>query len=338
MTGLIQAWAAPGPGKPLEPFSFDLGPLHPEDVEIQVEHCGVCHSDLSMWENEWGRSTYPLVPGHEVIGRIVACGSQVRGVREGQRVGLGWFAKSCMQCSQCLGGDYHLCADSQGTIVGRHGGFAERVRCHWAWAVPLPEVLAPESSGPLFCGGITVFSPLLEHGVRPTDRVGVIGIGGLGHLALQFMRAWGCDVTAFTSHSAKAKDLNAMGAHHVVSSSDHAALTALAGSLDFLLVTTSASLDWPRFLSVLAPRGRLHFVGAVLEPLNLPAFGLIGGQKEVSGTPLGRITTVKHMLNFSGRHAIAPIVERFPMSRVNEALAHLRSGKARYRIVLDADF
>ena len=338
MANMTKAWAALGPNKPLEPFSYDMGPLGPEDVEIQVEYCGVCHSDLSMWENEWGLSVYPLVPGHEVVGRIVARGERARGLCDGQRVGLGWFARSCMQCAQCLGGDYHLCPETQGTIVGRHGGFAQRVRCHWAWALPLPQVLAPESSGPLFCGGITVFSPLMEHGVRPTDHVGVVGIGGLGHMALQFLRAWGCEVTAFTSHSAKAEDLEAMGAHHVVSSRDDAALTRIAGSVDFLLVTTSAALDWPRFLQVLAPRGRLHFVGAVLEPLDLPAFGLIGGQKEVSGSPLGRITTVKHMLNFVGRHGIAPMVEHFPMSRVNDALAHLRSGKARYRIVLDADF
>jgi len=338
MENLTRAWAASGPGKNLEPFSFDLGPLGSEDVEIRVEHCGLCHSDLSMWENEWGRSVYPLVPGHEVIGRVVACGSHVRGVREGQRVGLGWFAKSCMQCIQCLGGDYHLCREAQGTIVGRHGGFAERVRCHWVWALPLPEALAPELSGPLFCGGITVFSPLLEYNIRPTDHVGVVGIGGLGHMALQFLHAWGCDVTAFTSHSTKAQDLRAMGAHRVVGSSDDAALASIAGSVDFLLVTTSASLDWPRFLQVLAPHGRLHFVGAVLEPLNLPAFGLIGGQKEVSGSPLGRITTVKHMLGFAARHSLSPIVERFPMSQVNEAFAYLRSGKPRYRIVLDADF
>ena len=338
MTKSIKAWAATGPGKPFERFSYDPGPLKADEVEIQVEYCGLCHSDLSMWQNEWGLSTYPLVPGHEVVGRIVACGGEVRGLADGQRVGLGWFARSCMHCAQCMAGDHHLCPAAEATIVGRHGGFAERVRCHWAWAVPLPEALPSSSSGPLFCGGITVFSPLMELGVRPVDRAGVVGIGGLGHLALQYLRAWGCDVTAFTSHAGKASDLESLGAHRVVASTDERALTDMAGSLDLLLVATSAPLDWPRFLTTLAPRGQLHFVGAVLEPLNIGAFSLIAGQKSVSGSPFGRISTLRHMLDFSKRHNVAPIVEHFPMSRVNDALDHLRSGKARYRIVLDPDF
>jgi len=338
MAERIQAWAAPGPSQALAPFSYDPGLLGPDEVEIKVDYCGLCHSDLSMWENEWGRSAYPLVPGHEVIGRVSACGSRVHTLKEGVRVGLGWFARSCMHCAHCLSGDYHLCREAQGTIVGRHGGFADRVRCHWAWAVPVPDALPSDKSGPLFCGGITVFSPLMEFGVRPIDRVGVIGIGGLGHLALQYVRAWGCEVVAFTSRRGKEADLQALGAHRVVASTEESALDALAGSLDFLIVTTNAPLDWPRYLGMLAPRGRLHFVGAVLEPLNIPAFGLISGQKEVSGSPLGRITTVKDMLTFSARHGIAPVVEHFPMSRINDAFDHLRSGKAKFRIVLDADF
>jgi uncharacterized zinc-type alcohol dehydrogenase-like protein len=338
MTKSIKAWAAAGPGKPFERFSYEPGPLKADEVEIQVEYCGLCHSDLSMWQNEWGMSAYPLVPGHEVVGRIVARGGEVRGLADGERVGLGWFARSCMHCAQCLTGDDHLCPTVEATIVGRHGGFAERVRCHWAWAVPLPEALPSPTSGPLFCGGITVFSPLIELGLRPVDRAGVVGIGGLGHLALQYLRAWGCEVTAFTSRAGKARDLESMGAHRVVASTDERALADMAGSLDLLLVTTSAALDWPRFITTLAPRGHLHFVGAVLEPLNIGAFSLIGGQKSVSGSPFGRISTLRHMLDFSERHKIAPIVEHFPMSRVNDALDHLHSGKARYRIVLDADF
>ncbi|WP_297387037.1 NAD(P)-dependent alcohol dehydrogenase [Acidiferrobacter sp.] len=338
MTKSIKAWAAAGPGKPFERFSYEPGPLKADEVEIQVEYCGLCHSDLSMWQNEWGMSAYPLVPGHEVVGRIVARGGEVRGLADGERVGLGWFARSCMHCAQCLTGDDHLCPTVEATIVGRHGGFAERVRCHWAWAVPLPEALPSPTSGPLFCGGITVFSPLIELGLRPVDRAGVVGIGGLGHLALQYLRAWGCEVTAFTSRAGKARDLESMGAHRVVASTDERALADMAGSLDLLLVTTSAALDWPRFITTLAPRGHLHFVGAVLEPLNIGAFSLIAGQKSVSGSPFGRISTLRHMLDFSERHKIAPIVEHFPMSRVNDALDHLHSGKARYRIVLDADF
>lgn len=338
MANAIRAWAAFGPRETLKPFTYEPGPLNPEDVEITVEHCGICHSDLSMLDNEWGRSVYPLVAGHEVIGHITALGPAVKGVTKGQRVGLGWYAKSCLRCRQCLDGDYHLCAQAEGTIVGRHGGFAERVRCHWLWAVPLPEPLSPATSGPFFCAGATVFSPIVEFGIRPTDRVGVIGIGGLGHLALQFLRAWGCEVTAFTSNRHKTDEVKTLGAHHVIDSRDPSALGTIAGTLDFLLVTTNVALDWQAFLQVLAPHGRLHFVGAVLTPVGIPVFGLIGGQKQVSGSPMGRPTTVGSMLDFAARHTIAPRVERFPMSQVNEALSHLRSGKARYRVVLDADF
>lgn len=338
MNDTIHAFAALGAAQRLEPFTYRPGVLLADEVEIAVEHCGICHSDLSMLDNEWGRSEYPLVAGHEVVGRVVALGAEVKNLTEGQRVGLGWYARSCMVCAQCLGGDFHLCSRAQGTIVGRHGGFAERVRCHWAWAAPLPETLRPDVSGPLFCAGTTVFSPLTEFDVRPTDHVGVIGIGGLGHLALQFMRAWGCEVTAFTSHAGKAAELKTLGAHHVVTTENTSALEGLTGTFDFLLVTANAAQDWTRFLHLLSPRGRLHFVGAVLKPLDIPAFGLIGGQKEVSGSPLGRPATVMKMLDFAGRHAIAPQVEHFPMSRVNDALDRLRSGKARYRIVLDADF
>lgn len=335
---LIRAWAAPAAAAPLVPFSYDPGPLGAEDVEVAVESCGVCHSDLSMLHDEWGRSAYPLVPGHEVVGRVVAVGTAAKGLRVGQRVGVGWYAGSCMHCGSCLGGDQHLCRTSRATIIGRHGGFAERVRAHWAWAIPLPDGLDAASAGPLLCGGITVFSPLIEFGIRATDRVGVVGIGGLGHLALKFARAWGCEVTAFTSNASKRDAALALGAHHVASSRDSDALKALAGRFDLILVTANVALDWPALLAALAPRGRLHVVGAVLEPMPIPAFALIGGQKQVSGSPTGSPRNLARMLDFAARHHIAPTVERFPMSRVNAALAHLAAGKARYRVVLDADF
>ena len=334
----IRAWAADAANAPLQPFAYDPGPLGEEQVEIAVEYCGICHSDLSMLDNEWGRSRYPFVPGHEVVGRIVALGAQAKGRQLGQRVGLGWFSASCLHCASCLDGDQHLCGNGEETIVRRHGGFAERVRAHWAWAIPLPDTLASASSGPLFCGGITVFNPLVIAGVRPTDRVGVIGIGGLGHMALAFLRHWGCEVTAFTSSESKREEALQLGAHKVVSSRDRAALKQLAGQFDFLLVTVNVALDWPLFVAALAPKGRLHFVGGVLEPIPLAAFSLIGGQKSVGGSPLGSPATTARMLEFCARHGIAPQVEIFPMSQANAALEHLRAGKARYRVVLQADW
>jgi len=234
-----------------------------------------------------------------------------------------------------MSGDHNLCAGAEGTIVGRHGGFADAVRCQAEWAVPLPEGVDLAKAGPLFCGGITVFNPIVQFGVRPTDRVGVIGVGGLGHLALQFLSKWGCEVTAFSSTDAKADEAREMGAHHIVNSRDPGQLEAVAGTFDFILSTVNVDLDWEAYLAALGPRGRLHSVGAVPSPIPVPAFGVIPGQKSVSGSPLGSPATTATMLEFCARHGIEAVTEHFPMSEVNEAMDHLRSGNARYRIVLD---
>lgn len=335
MTKPIRAYAAARAKAPLEPFEYDPGPLGPEQVEVAVEHCGICHSDVSMLDNEWGSTRYPFVPGHEIVGTVAAAGSQAKGVKVGQRVGIGWFTGSCMHCSACIGGDQHLCTTREETIVGRHGGFADRVRVHWAWAFPLPAGLDAASAGPLFCGGITVFSPILLNNIRPLDRVGVVGIGGLGHLAVKFLRAWGCEVTAFTSSAGKHAEALALGAHHAVSSTDKDALKALRRSLDFIIVTVNVPLDWNAYVAALKPKGRLHFVGAVLEPLSVPVFSLMA-PKVVTGSGTGSPTQIAQMLEFCARHRIAPQVEAFPMARANDALDHLRAGKPRYRVVLQA--
>ena len=334
MTEKFTGWAATKQGEALAPLEFDAGELHPEQVQIKVESCGICHSDLSMIDNDWGNASYPLVPGHEVIGTIEKAGDQVKGLAVGDRVGLGWFAGSCLACQPCLSGKHNLCASAEQTIVGRHGGFADRVRADWEWAIKLPDSLDPASAGPLFCGGITVFSPILDFGVKPTDRVGVIGIGGLGHMAVQFLNKWGCEVTAFTSSESKADEARKLGAHHVVATRDKAALAKLAGSFDFILVTANVALDWDLFIGALAPDGRLHFVGAVLEPVPVSAFSLIMARRSISGSPLGSPATVAKMLEFCARHQIAPVTETFAMTDVNAALEHLRAGKARHRIIL----
>jgi uncharacterized zinc-type alcohol dehydrogenase-like protein len=334
----IQAWASHAPKQKLEAFSFKPGPLGPEEVEIAVDYCGLCHSDLSVINDDWGFSQYPVVSGHEAVGRIVAVGDYVKGLRVGQRVGVGWNAGSCMHCHECLGGDNNLCAAAQPTIVGHHGGFAEKLRSHWVWAIPLPDALDIANAGPLLCGGITVFAPLLNFGIKPTDRVGIVGIGGLGHMGLKFAKAWGCEVTAFTSHESKFEEARNFGAHHVISSRDSGAWLKAAHSLDMLIVTVNVPLDWASLLKTLKPNGRLHVVGAVLEPMPIPALELIFAQKSVSGSPTGGPVALATMLDFAARHGIAPQVEHFPMSRVNDALDHLAAGKARYRIVLDADF
>ncbi|QNK02638.1 NADPH-dependent aldehyde reductase Ahr [Dyella telluris] len=332
----MKGWAAQQAGAPLVLSEFDLGPLGAEQVEVAVDYCGICHSDLSMINNEWGMSRYPFVPGHEVIGRITALGTEAKGLRIGQRVGIGWSSASCMHCKQCLSGHQNLCSELEATIGGRHGGFADKVRAHWAWAIPLPEGIDLASAGPLLCGGITVLKPFLSYEISPTARVGVVGIGGLGHMAVKLARAWGCEVTAFTSTAAKADEARSFGAHNVVSSRDSAAIASLARSLDLLLVTVNVPLDWSAMINTLAPRGRMHVVGAVVEPIPVSIFQLMGAEREISSSPTGAPEDIATLLAFATRHDVRPQVEMFPMSEINAALKHLADGKARYRIVLKA--
>lgn len=332
----ITGWVATAPNKPLELKTIDAGPLGDEEVEVTVDYCGICHSDLSVIGNEWGNAGYPFIPGHEVIGTVSALGAQAKGLTVGQRVGIGWTIGSCMHCQPCLSGDQHLCAKSVATIVRHNGGFADKLRAHWAWTIPLPESIDLASAGPLLCGGMTVFKPFLAYNILPTARVGVVGIGGLGHMAIKFAAAWGCEVTAFTSSPDKAAQAREFGAHHVVSSRDANELKAAAGTLDLLIVTVNVPMDWPALLGTLAKKGRMHVVGVVTEPIPVPAFTLIAGQREVSGSPTGSPVDIARMLAFAARHDIRPQVEHFPMSAVNDALAHLDAGKARYRVVLDA--
>jgi uncharacterized zinc-type alcohol dehydrogenase-like protein len=335
MSEILALAAKQAKGK-LEPFSYDPGPLGAEQVEIEVAYCGICHSDYSMLANEWGISKFPLVPGHEAVGKVVAVGEQAKFIKVGQTVGLGWNSGSCLHCRPCLSGDHNMCQSLEQTIVARNGAFATRVRAHWVWATPIPEGIDLVKAGPLLCGGITVFNPLVQFDVKPTDRVGVIGIGGLGHMALQFLNKWGCHVTAFTTSDSKTEEAKKMGAHAVVNTKSKSELRKLAGSFNMILSTVMAEVDMPSYLGALAPRGRFHTVG-VMPNIATHSFPLIAGQKEISGSPSGAPITVMKMLDFCARHGVAPITEEFPMSQVNEAMEHLEAGKARYRIVLKND-
>lgn len=337
---MINAYAAYAAGEALKPYTYDPGPLHDKEIEIAVEYCGICHSDLSMINDDWDMSTFPLVPGHEVVGTVAAMGKTVTQFELGQRVGLGWLSRACLQCEWCISGDQHLCqghpkaTGPESTIVGRHGGFADKVRAHESWIMPLPKGLPPEKAGPLFCGGITVFGPIVELGIRPTDRVGVVGIGGLGHLAIQFLNHWGCEVTAFSSSHNKEAEAKAMGANRFISSTDPDALKAAIGSMDVILSTVNVNLEWSVYLSALRPKGKLHFVGILLDKFPVEALSLIDAQRSISGSALGSPSVMKTMLEFAARHNIEPITEHFTFDQVNEAIAHLKSGKARYRVVL----
>jgi alcohol/geraniol dehydrogenase (NADP+) len=331
---MIKAYAAYEPGGELKMFEYDPGDLGVNEVEINVHYCGICHSDLSMLDNEWGHSHYPVVAGHEIVGEISKIGAQVKNLTKGQSVGLGWNNGYCNECVPCLSGDQNLCVDAQKTIMGPHGGFADKVRAQSNSVIPIPHGIELETAGPLFCAGIAVFNPLVQLGVKPTDKVAVIGVGGLGHLALQFLKAWGCEVTAFTSSEIKNKEALNMGAHKVLNSRDAKEIESAAEQFNFILSTVSSKLDWNLYISTLKPKGHIHFVGAVLEPLEINLFPMILNQYSVSASPGGGIVTVADMLSFVQRHNIKPIIEKFSFDNVNEAVSRLRNGDIHYRAVL----
>lgn len=332
----VNAYAAMQAGEDLKPYEYELGDLEAGQIDVDVIACGLCHSDLSMINNDWRNSSYPLVPGHEVIGKVSAVGPNVRHLEVGQTVGVGWMSGSCLTCHTCMSGSHHHCGSAQGTIIGRHGGFADKIRAQAAFAVALPDGLDPTTAGPLFCGGVTVFSPIVDYDIKPTDKVGVIGIGGLGHLALQFLNAWGCEVTAFTTSDDKREELKELGAHNVVNTRDEDALKKLRGQFDAVISTVNVELPWNKYIAALAPRGRLITVGIVTKPMPISAGQLVGGQKAVGGSDTGSPAMIATMLEFCARHGITPQTELFDMKDVNDAIAHLHDGKARYRVVLKA--
>jgi uncharacterized zinc-type alcohol dehydrogenase-like protein len=332
---IVDAYAATKASGTLEPFQYELSEIGPYEVDIAVKHCGICHSDLSMLNNDWGMTQYPFVPGHEVVGTVSAIGEYVTNLKIGDQVGLGWHSGYCLTCPECLTGYHNMCENAESTIVGRYGGFANIVRAKVPSVIKLPDNIDLSTAGPLFCAGITVFNPLVQFQIAPTAKVGVIGIGGLGHIALQILRAWGCKVTAFTSSESKKEAALKLGAHETLNSRDPEALKSVQGHFDLILSTVNVKLNWNSYLEALKPKGRLHILGVVMEPLELNVLPMLFGQISISGSPVGNPATIAQMLEFCQLHNIKPVTEHFPMSQVNKAMEHLQSGNARYRIVLD---
>jgi uncharacterized zinc-type alcohol dehydrogenase-like protein len=331
----FHAWAAHGEKGALKPFVYDPEPLGLHDVEIRISHCGICHSDVHLVDGDWGVGRYPMVPGHEIVGTVAAAGPAVRHLATGQRVGVGWQRSACLECEWCLSGQENLCEREVATCVDQHGGFAERIRVDGRFAFAIPDALASEHAAPLLCGGVTVYAPLARW-ARPALRVGVVGIGGLGHLALQFARAMGCEVTAISTSPDKQAEARAFGAHRFVATSEPKALRAAGRSLDLLLSTVFVAQDWKGLLRTLRPNGVLCLVGAPDDPLSLDAGAMLGRQLSVTTSAIGGRPAVRETLAFAARHGIAPKVEERPLAEADAALDVVRKGRARYRVVLTA--
>jgi uncharacterized zinc-type alcohol dehydrogenase-like protein len=332
----VHAFAAKGAKQQLEPFEYELGPLGPDEVDVKVSHCGICHSDLAMIDNDWGFTPYPIVPGHEAIGTISAMGSNVKKLKIGQRVGVGWQCGACYQCEWCEQGLESMCAKERDTIVGHHGAWGDYVRVDGKFATPIPEALDSATAGPLMCAGTTVFTPMLRYGVTSTMRTAVVGIGGLGHLAVQFLAKFGCDVTAISSSHNKDEEAHSLGATHFIATRTPGELKKAADSFDYIICTVTGDLDWPELIAALRPQGELVIVGVPKSAIAVPAFGIIAKEKSICGGRTGSPKDTSAMLEFSARHNIKPTCESFAMKDINAAVARAHSGKVRYRAVLVA--
>ena len=330
----IQGLAAHAAGAELLPFRYEPKELGQQDVEIAISHCGICHSDLHLISNDWGISQYPFIPGHEIIGTVSAVGVGVHSLKVGERVGLGWQSNSCGECEWCTRGMENLCLTAEATCVHRHGGYASRVQANARFVIPIPEALASENTAPLLCAGITVYNPLRSHNINPSSRVGVVGIGGLGHIAIQFARVFGAEVTAFSTSAAKEQEARALGAHHFVNTRETRAIKEVAGSMDFILSTINADQDWGVYIQVLRPTGTLCLVGIPPSPIAIQAFPLISGVRSITGNPTGSPHRIREMLDVVARHGVKAQVESFPMAKANEAIEKVKKNKVRYRAVL----
>lgn len=333
---MFHGYAATGAGKKLEQYDFEPSPLGPNDVEIAISHCGICHSDVHLVNNDWGLSAYPLVPGHEAVGEVSAVGSAVKSLKIGSRVGVGWLSATCGQCEQCADGHENNCAGWQPTCLGRPGGFADRIRVDHRWAFEIPKGLSSDEAGPLMCGGATMNTPLIDHNVRDGARVGIVSVGGLGHMGIQFARAHGCKVTAFSTSPEKEAECREMGAEDFVVLSDDASMSARVGTQDFLLTTTPADLPWDAMLGLLRPRGTMCLIGVPASAVQFQAFPLIAGHKRIVGSNTGSRAGIKSMLETAAKKGVRPLIERHAMSDVNAAMERVTKNQVRYRAVLVA--
>ncbi len=331
----INAYAAMKSGDALTPFTYETQGLAPDQVLIGITHCGICHSDIHLIDDDWKTGAYPLIPGHEIVGTVIEVGNQVKHLKKGERAGVGWQCDSCGYCEWCMQGEENLCSKQQATCVGRPGGYANAICVPAHFAFPIPTALSSAQAAPLLCGGATVYSPLRRFINNPAMRVGVMGIGGLGHLALQFSHAFGCETTAFSTSKNKEPDARKLGADHFIVSNDNAVLKKHQASFDFILATTPKGVDWSAYIALLRPKGVLCIVGALETNITASIMSLVDGRKSICGSNIAGTQTIKEMLEFAARHHIGAQVETVPLTQVNEAVNRVREGKSPYRLVLE---
>jgi len=336
----IKAYAAHKSGEPLIVYEYEASPLKATEVEVKIKACGVCASDVDVLAGKYdsfGIYTYPIVCGHEGVGEVTQVGANVSSLKLGDIVGLGVYRNCCGTCDYCAQGDTNVCPQSVMIFtLGNKGCFGEYVRIDARFAFPIPKELPVEYAAPLMCAGATVFAPFYNHNIRPGQTVGVIGIGGLGHLAIQIAKAYGCQVYAFSNSPAKEKECRHFGAHHFINMKDEASRNSAVGKLDYLLMTASGSdVNYAYYLNALKKLGTLVIMGAGgLTDIPVSPAALILGQRSVAGSAAGSIHVYKKMIEFCALHHIHPTIEKFEVKDINKAIERVRSGEVRYRAVI----
>jgi uncharacterized zinc-type alcohol dehydrogenase-like protein len=337
------AYAAQNATTPLAPFDFQRRDLGKHDVQIEILYCGVCHSDLHTVRNEWQNTTYPCVPGHEIIGRVVKVGSQVNKFKEGDTVGVGCMVDSCLTCANCEENLEQFCEATTWTFNSpdKHtggitfGGYSESIVVDKAFVLKIPRNLPLAATAPLLCAGITTYSPLRHNHVTKGQKVGIVGLGGLGHMGVKLAKAFGAHVVVFTTSSHKVEDALRLGADEVVNSQNADEMKKHLNSFHFILDTVSAQHDINAYLLLLGRDGNLTQVGVPPEPLSLQVGSLIYGRRSLSGSLIGGIKETQEMLDFCGKHNITADIELIPIQKINEAYDRLVKRDVKYRFVID---
>jgi alcohol dehydrogenase (NADP+) len=345
MAQSIRGYAAQSATTPLAPHQFERRDARPDDVVIDILYCGVCHSDIHIARNEWGGSKYPVVPGHEIIGRVASVGNKVTQFKVGDMVGVGCMVDSCQHCDACNKGLEQYCEEVPTftyNSVDRHdqrptyGGYSERIVSSEKFVLRIPDGVDPKSAAPLLCAGITTWSPLRHWKIGKGHKVAVVGLGGLGHMGLKFAKAMGADVTLFTRSPDKEEEARRLGADHVVLSTDPKQMQAVAGKFDFILDTVPHQHDLNPYLATLKLDG-VHVLVGLVEPIDPPmhAGGLIFGRRSVAGSLIGGIPETQEMLDFCAKHGIGADIEMIHIQDINDAYARMLKSDVRYRFVID---
>ena len=339
-----KGYAARDATSPVAPFSFERRTLGPNDILITITHCGVCHTDIHMSRNEWGGALYPMVPGHEIIGHIAQIGSEVTKFSVGEQAGVGCFIDSCRTCSSCneglenycenqVTGTYNSLARDGGTP--NYGGYSNQIVVDEHFVLKVSDKIDPAAAAPLLCAGITTYSPLRHWKVGPGQKVGVVGLGGLGHMALKFAHSFGAHVTCFTTSAGKAADAKRLGADEVILSSSPEEMKKAGGTFDFILDTVSAPHDLGSYLDLLKRDGVLCLVGVPPETAAVHASSLVMGRKQLAGSLVGGMPETQEMLDYCAEHGIISDVEVIPMAQINQAYERIIKGDVKYRFVID---